>query len=157
MPDHPPPLPCLLACLALAALALPVAAETPPAPADLRLDVDVSGVHNARGRIGCLLFKSDKGFPDEAARAARRTWVPAESGKTAVCTFQGLPAGDYAVAVMHDENSNGELDTNFFGAPTEGFGFSNGAQPGMVSPPAYSKARIRLTAAARWPVRLTYP
>jgi uncharacterized protein (DUF2141 family) len=28
--------------------------------------------------------------------------------------------------VIHDENRNGELDTNMFGIPKEGYGFSSG-------------------------------
>ena len=36
-----------------------------------------------------------------------------------------LPAGNYAVQVMHDENENNKLDTNFMGMPIEGYGFSN--------------------------------
>jgi uncharacterized protein (DUF2141 family) len=42
--------------------------------------------------------------------------------------FDGLAAGTYAVAAMHDENGNGKLDTNFMGMPTEGYGFSNNPQ-----------------------------
>ena len=40
-------------------------------------------------------------------------------------TFKELPKGTYAVAIIHDVNKNGELDKNFFGVPTEGYGFSN--------------------------------
>ena len=29
------------------------------------------------------------------------------------------------ITAFHDENSNGKLDTNFFGFPLEGFAFSN--------------------------------
>jgi hypothetical protein len=33
--------------------------------------------------------------------------------------------------VIHDENCNGELDSNIFGIPTEGYGFSSGAEVTM--------------------------
>ncbi len=39
-----------------------------------------------------------------------------------------LPRGEYAVALFHDINGNGELDVNFLGIPTEPFAFSG--QPG---------------------------
>jgi uncharacterized protein (DUF2141 family) len=51
----------------------------------------------------------------------------AASGKEVVLKFD-LPAGEYAVQVLHDENDNGKLDTNFMGMPTEGYGFSNNPQ-----------------------------
>jgi uncharacterized protein (DUF2141 family) len=48
-------------------------------------------------------------------------------GNEAVLRFT-LPAGTYAVQVMHDENDNGKLDSKFMGIPTEGYGFSNNPQ-----------------------------
>ena len=38
--------------------------------------------------------------------------------------FEGLPAGDYALQVIHDENDNGDLDKNLLGIPSEDYGFS---------------------------------
>jgi len=49
------------------------------------------------------------------------------------CSFPQLRYGTYAIALFHDINSNGELDTNFIGIPTEPYGFS-----GMV----HSKWRL---------------
>ncbi len=127
-----------------------------PAP-DPSLEVEVTGAHNARGRIGCLLFQSEKGFPKDAGRARQRVWVVIDPGKSAICQFRSVPVGDYAVAVMHDENGNGELDSNWVGAPTEGYGFSNNAKAGTFSPPPFDKARLHLATSARWPVQLVYP
>ena len=36
-----------------------------------------------------------------------------------------LPPGRYAVNAFHDENGNGESDTNLLGIPAEGYGFAN--------------------------------
>ena len=38
-------------------------------------------------------------------------------------TLGQLAPGDYAIAIIHDENRNGRLDT-FAGIPREGVGFS---------------------------------
>jgi uncharacterized protein (DUF2141 family) len=35
--------------------------------------------------------------------------------------FSDIKPGNYAIAVIHDENRNGELDTNMFGIPKEGW------------------------------------
>jgi len=45
--------------------------------------------------------------------------------KSVTVRFDSLSPGPKAVRLFHDENSNGTLDTNFFGIPTEGYGFSN--------------------------------
>jgi uncharacterized protein (DUF2141 family) len=49
--------------------------------------------------------------------------------------------GTYAVSVLHDVNSNGDLDTNFLGIPKEPLGFSNGAKPKM-GPPSFDAAKF---------------
>ena len=43
-------------------------------------------------------------------------------------TFNDLDAGEYGIRYFHDENDNGELETNLFGLPTEGYGYSNNAK-----------------------------
>jgi uncharacterized protein (DUF2141 family) len=55
------------------------------------------------------------------------------------CDFADIPPGTYALAVFHDENMNGQLDTNRLGIPTEGYGFSNDVK-GVFGAPAFSAA-----------------
>jgi len=43
------------------------------------------------------------------------------------------------MAVVHDENMNGKLDTNWLGRPKEGYGFSNDAKS-LLSAPSFSDA-----------------
>jgi len=45
------------------------------------------------------------------------------------CDFEDIPPGTYALVVIHDENMNGKLDTNWVGIPKEGYGFSNDVKP----------------------------
>jgi uncharacterized protein (DUF2141 family) len=40
-------------------------------------------------------------------------------------TFKDLEKGTYAIKLFHDVNNNGKMDTNMFGIPQEGYGFSN--------------------------------
>ena len=47
--------------------------------------------------------------------------------KTAHWTIEDVPHSTYAVRLYHDEDNDGELDTNMFGVPQETFGFSNDA------------------------------
>ena len=56
------------------------------------------------------------------------------TGPTALCTFEGVAPGAYAIAVMHDENGDGKLDKNFFGVPTEGYGVSNNRTHALRNP-----------------------
>jgi uncharacterized protein (DUF2141 family) len=61
------------------------------------------------------------------------------TGKDASFEFSDIKPGKYAIAVIHDENCNGKLDTNMFGIPKEGYGFSSGAEVAM-SAPSFSDA-----------------
>ena len=47
----------------------------------------------------------------------------AVTDREARVVFRGLAEGQYAVALFHDQNGNGEFDTGLFGPPVEGFGF----------------------------------
>ncbi|MBZ0108020.1 MAG: DUF2141 domain-containing protein [Candidatus Scalindua rubra] len=53
--------------------------------------------------------------------------------------FLDILPGKYALAVIHDENVNGKLDTNWLGIPKEGYGFSNDVK-GVLGAPAFSAA-----------------
>ena len=46
------------------------------------------------------------------------------------------------MAVVHDENMNGKLDTNWAGLPTEGYGFSNDVR-GVLSAPTFAAASFK--------------
>ncbi|HTR61728.1 MAG TPA: DUF2141 domain-containing protein [Candidatus Binataceae bacterium] len=96
-----------------------------------QLQVAVVGLRNDKGQVTCSLFNDPKAFPrgDEF----RETHSPIH-GDAALCIFQGIPAGKYAVVVYHDENVNGHFDQNAFGMPLEGYGFSNNAAPLFDAP-----------------------
>jgi uncharacterized protein (DUF2141 family) len=56
-------------------------------------------------------------------------------------TISNLQFGEYAVKVFHDEDDDGEMDTNFFGAPSEDYGFSNDAR-GSFGPASWEDAKF---------------
>lgn len=103
------------------------------------ITVTIEGVRNSSGSIGIALHNedSDSDFPD--AEAFRQESVSLNSSGDVEVIFENIPAGDYAVAVMHDENDNGDIDFNEYGMPTEGFGFSNDAM-GDMGPPDFDQA-----------------
>ena len=55
--------------------------------------------------------------------------------------FEDLPFGEYAIKLFHDENIDGELNSNFLGIPTEDYGFSNNAR-GTFGPADYDDAKF---------------
>lgn len=69
---------------------------------------------------------------------ARRLTVPVARAHD--IKFDDLPTGDYAIALIHDENSNNKLDTAF-GIPLEGFGFSRNPVI-RFGPPSFAAAEF---------------
>jgi uncharacterized protein (DUF2141 family) len=58
-------------------------------------------------------------FAVEVLRSATNVMVIKVRHTQARCDFEDIPPGTYALAVVHDENMNGKLDTNWLGIPTE--------------------------------------
>ena len=114
-----------------------------PAPAENVIHVEISGLRNDTGQILCALYSSTQGdaFPKKAEKAVARMTAKI-ADRQAVCEFTGVAPGTYAVSVVHDENSNGKLDTNFIGMPREGVGASNDAK-GHMGPPKFSAAAFQ--------------
>lgn len=117
------------------------------------LHIEVANLRSAKGMIRICLTADPKNFPAciDDTRAVTRS-VPATA--TAI-TFGALPQGDYAFAVIHDENGNNKLDT-MFGIPREGFGFSR--NPAITfGPPRFTAARFTLGSDAdKQQVRMKY-
>jgi uncharacterized protein (DUF2141 family) len=137
----------LIATLAVLLLALPT---TPTAslmaqtPGTSTLRVRITGARNAKGRIGIELCRDPKAFPCEGSNAADSQWVQIDARTlTAQAVFERIPQGVYAVAVFHDENMNGKLDSNFFGIPKEGYGASNNPKK-RIGPPKFEQAKFSL-------------
>jgi uncharacterized protein (DUF2141 family) len=90
------------------------------------LEVKLSGLKSAKGRVCLSLFSGPKGFPTggKGSNLVTSRCVDLVERSSQVM-FTNLPLGNYAIAVIHDSNSDGRLNTNPFGIPNEGFGFSN--------------------------------
>ena len=108
------------------------------------LEVSVEGLRSAEGNVRVALHRRADAaeFPDGAGVAGVFRLAEPEGVRV---VFVDLPAGDYAVAVFHDADGDGELGTNILGIPNEGYGFSNGAR-GLIGPPSFDVAAITVGA-----------
>jgi uncharacterized protein (DUF2141 family) len=101
------------------------------------IEVTVKNIEKAKGTIRVGLFTNENDFLKKAADGK----VVKAIGTEVKVVFENLKAGEYAVSVIHDENENGELDTNGIGMPKEGFAFGNNAM-GTFGPPSFEKAKV---------------
>jgi uncharacterized protein (DUF2141 family) len=105
-------------------LALVFAFGLTAAQATATLTVKVWGLKK-QGKVFVYLYNQDDGFPTKSEKAFKTITLPVTTADTVYAKFEGLTPGEYAVAVMHDENDNGQIDTNWIGIPKEGLGVSN--------------------------------
>jgi uncharacterized protein (DUF2141 family) len=103
------------------------------------LEVTIKNIKTESGSIRVGLFSDEKSFLKTAAEGK----VVKASANEVTVRFENLKPGDYGLSVIHDENENGELDTNMMGLPKEGFAFGNNAM-GMFGPPDFEKAKLRV-------------
>lgn len=136
-----------MSALALALVAAaPVAAEQSDVTAEEKpvdaIVVEVTGLKNDTGQIGCAIFSKEEGFPDEISKASKQFFVKPK-GKKVTCTFKGYKPATYAISVMHDLDKNGELNTSFVGKPKEPWGVSNNAPAQRFGPPLYKDCTFK--------------
>ena len=106
------------------------------------LTVIAEGVNNLDGNVGMLVFNSPKGWAEDRSVALKDITVPAHEG-TVMITVPDLPAGTYAVALVHDVNKNHKLDRNWIGEPKEQWGLSNNPHA-VIKTPSYGACTFEL-------------
>jgi uncharacterized protein (DUF2141 family) len=125
--------------LGVADAALPGHASTGTDSLTLRVEID--GFRNDQGRAALGVFNTKAGFLKVAARVDGKL-LQIHGGRT-TAEFRGLGPGTYAVAILHDENTNNKLDYNLIGLPSEGYGFTNNAYS-LFGPPNFEDAAMVL-------------
>ncbi|KKL91808.1 hypothetical protein LCGC14_1890990 [marine sediment metagenome] len=127
-----------LSTFALTLAIVPVSAQT--------VQFDIQSIKHNDGKLYIQLYKGKQSYKSDSPYSA--TIVKAKEGTVSV-VFNGIEAGDYAIRYFHDENNNGSMDTNLFGLPVEGYGFSNNAIV-KFGPPNYEQMSFKV---AQQPVK----
>ena len=170
----------LLAFLLAAASLLTLCAGLEAKAENYDLTVEVSGLRNYSGQVVLVIWPGSSEaskFPNASRMQLRDEHtadVACDLSKFAICrrmigslqnitlsyTFKSVPAGDYAVFVFHDENSNGFLDTGLLKRPVEGRGFSQ-ILPEDVKPlesrVPFRRAKFTLSGPKTITIGLRYP
>jgi len=136
------------------ALGASVLAGAAAAPQDV--SVAVTGLRSPRGQVLACLTAQAAAFPDcRKDPASRRLVVSIPVQGPLTLDFGAIPPGRYAVSLIHDENSNGKLDTVMM-LPREGFGFSRDARV-RFGPPSFAAAAFAVEETpVRQSIRMRY-
>ena len=112
----------------------------------------VSGVKHEEGFLDIKVYLNKENFLKEefADESIRKKPTKEET----VIPLSKIHEGIIAIAVYHDENGNGKLDTGLFWRPKEGFAFSNNYIP--KGPPKFKKAAFQLIHGEPVVIKLKY-
>lgn len=102
---------------------------------DCTLTVYVKNIGSEKGNISIGLYNNSESWLSQTYKGETGE---INDGQTTV-VFTGIPKGQYAISLFHDENENSRLDAGIFGIPKEPYACSNGAK-GRFGPPKWKDA-----------------
>ncbi|MBC3873813.1 DUF2141 domain-containing protein [Undibacterium flavidum] len=105
------------------------------------LKITISQIQSGSGELRIALYKQADQW---LTKSFKKIQEPAVAGSVTVI-ISDIPAGDYAVALFHDVDSDGKMAKNFLGIPKEPYGFSNDAR-GSFGPPSFDASKFAVPA-----------
>ena len=118
-------------------IAVAPAADTTPTRVPLTLVITNLASPKAPVIVG--VYGTKNKFPDPKDQLKVYKFMPDSISLTA--TITDLPFDTYALAIYQDVNSNGKIDKNLIGIPTEPYAFSNNYKP-TVKAPAFKNCQF---------------
>jgi uncharacterized protein (DUF2141 family) len=90
------------------------------------ISVNITGFETNNGKAMIMLLDKNEKEVEKHVLDIKNEAIP--------FNFRQIEAGNYAVKVFHDKNSNQKLDKNLFGMPTEKWGVSNNLKAKLGPP-----------------------
>ena len=98
------------------------------------LTVNIQGIRNDEGVIRLAFFTDNSSFQKDNPDFEKVISKKHIRNNSLTISFDNIPPGTYGIALLDDENEDGDMNYSFFGVPREGFGFSNLYHTGFSRP-----------------------
>ena len=120
---------------------------------DNSVTITIENIKNTNGTIQIAIFDKSESFPKPGGefKVAKYKIVAGQSQ----FKIKDIPNGEYAIAIHHDENSDGKMNTNLIGIPKEGYAFSKNFKP-KFSAPKFSDCAIQINNDQKMTVKMIY-
>ncbi|MBK7213212.1 MAG: DUF2141 domain-containing protein [Bacteroidales bacterium] len=119
------------------------------------LTIDVKELRNSKGTVVFALYNREDAIPDEHYKKYLKKLTGKIVNGNSTVTFENLPAGKYAVNILHDENNDGKIKKGMI-LPKEGIGFSNFQSIGLSNKPSFRKASFDLQSNKALTIKIIY-
>ena len=100
--------------------------------------ITVTDLRNTKGVVMACMTTKQSIFP-KCRRDPNSYRTKVKTADTITIRFEDVEPGDYAIALLHDENEDGKANRVLGMAPKEGYGFSRDA-PVRMAPPDWDDA-----------------
>ena len=107
------------------------------------ITVVITKLRNSDGEILISLYDKAEGFPRDRSTIIRTAAIPSDASGQVTTVFADLPHGEYAIAVLHDEDNSLGMTFGALHLPKEGYCFSNNLKV-RFKPPKFKKAKFTL-------------
>jgi len=107
------------------------------------ITIKIKNLSSSKGYLQLSVYNKKDGFPNKEKSTFKTFYFDIKESHNGLFNIKNIPYGAYAISTYHDENSNGKLDTNFFGIPKEKTGASN--NPDSDYMPSFSDAIFQLS------------
>lgn len=119
------------------------------------LTIEVNELRNSKGTVLFALYNREDAFPDEHYKKYYKKLTGKIVNGASTVIFENIPAGKYAVNILHDENNDGKIKKGLI-MPIEGIGFSNYKSIGLTNKPSFSKASFEVVSDKSIKVNIIY-
>lgn len=117
--------------------------------------ITITDLRSTKGVVRACMTTREDIFPKCIKDPAAHRAVVKADGKLEI-RFTGVKPGQYAIALLHDENENGKADRAMGMMPKEGYGFSRDA-PVKMAPPKFADAVFPINeGTSRMTIRMRY-
>jgi uncharacterized protein (DUF2141 family) len=107
------------------------------------ITIVITNLRSTDGEVLISLYDRAEGFPKDRNAIVRGAAIPADGSGQVTTVFEDLPLGDYAVAVLHDEDNSRDMTFGRFRLPKEGYCFSNNVKVRFKAP-KFEKTKFTL-------------
>ena len=107
------------------------------------ITVVITNIRNSNGEVLVSLYNKAEGFPRDRSAIIRAAAITPDGSGQVTTVFEDLPYGEYAIAALHDEDSNQGMSFGAFHIPKEGYCFSNNVKVRFKAP-KFKKAKFTL-------------
>lgn len=119
------------------------------------LTIEVNELRNIKGHVQFSLYNENGSIPDEYFKKYYKMKVGEINKNSSTITFDKIPAGKYAINILHDENKDGKIDKGWI-LPIEGIGFSNIKSISLFNKPNFKKASFEVNTNKTIQVKIIY-